>query len=60
MFRAAVMRKPLAPYLQLAQAVRLGNLQHFQQTLNEHKSQFDKDNTFMLIQRLRLGAGVTL
>jgi len=52
-FRAAVMRKPLAPYLQLAQAVRLGNLQHFQQTLNQHKAQFDKDNTFMLIQRLR-------
>ncbi|XP_066949823.1 probable 26S proteasome non-ATPase regulatory subunit 3 [Macrobrachium rosenbergii] len=52
-FRQAIMRRALAPYLQLTQAVRLGNLVHFTSTLNEYKSKFQEDHTFMLILRLR-------
>lgn len=52
-FRQAIMRKALAPYLQLTQTVRLGNLAHFTNTLNEYKKKFQEDHTFMLILRLR-------
>ncbi|XP_071522252.1 probable 26S proteasome non-ATPase regulatory subunit 3 [Panulirus ornatus] len=52
-FRQAIMRKALAPYLQLTQTVRLGNLVHFTSTLNEYKKKFQEDHTFMLILRLR-------
>ncbi|KAB7497536.1 putative 26S proteasome non-ATPase regulatory subunit 3 [Armadillidium nasatum] len=52
-FRQAIMRRALAPYLELTQAVRLGNLQHFTSVLEQHKSKFQEDHTFMLILRLR-------
>ncbi|XP_076038508.1 regulatory particle non-ATPase 3 [Oratosquilla oratoria] len=52
-FREAIMRKPLTPYFQLTQAVRLGNLQHFNDVLKEYKTKFQEDHTFMLILRLR-------
>ncbi|KAK7067991.1 26S proteasome non-ATPase regulatory subunit 3 [Halocaridina rubra] len=52
-FRQSIMRRALAPYLQLTQAVRLGNLVHFTSTLNEYKNKFQEDHTFMLILRLR-------
>jgi len=43
----------LAPYLELAQAVRLGNLQRFQTVLDTHREKFRADHTLMLIMRLR-------
>ncbi|KAL7637683.1 UNVERIFIED_CONTAM: hypothetical protein RMT77_011292 [Armadillidium vulgare] len=52
-FRQAIMRRALAPYLELTQAVRLGNLQHFTSVLEQHKTKFQEDHTFMLILRLR-------
>jgi len=52
-FRQAIMRKALVPYLQLTQAVRLGNLKLFTETLNKTKHKFQEDHTFMLIVRLR-------
>jgi len=52
-FRGAGLRKPLAPYLELTQAVRLGNLQRFQHTLDLHRQKFAGDHTLMLIVRLR-------
>jgi len=52
-FRQAIMRKALVPYLQLTQAVRLGNLNLFTETLNKSKLKFQEDHTFMLIVRLR-------
>ena len=52
-FRGAGLRMALAPYLQLTQAVRLGNLQRFQKTLDTHRQKFQYDHTLMLIVRLR-------
>lgn len=52
-FRQSIMRKALVPYLQLTQAVRLGNLNLFTETLNKCKPKFQEDHTFMLIVRLR-------
>ncbi|MCL4134321.1 UNVERIFIED_CONTAM: hypothetical protein GTU68_029957, partial [Idotea baltica] len=52
-FRQAIMRRALAPYLELTQAVRLGNLQHFTSVLEQYKTKFQEDHTFMLILRLR-------
>ncbi|KAA0193487.1 hypothetical protein HAZT_HAZT000316 [Hyalella azteca] len=37
-FRGAGLRMALAPYLQLTQAVRLGNLQRFQKVLDTHRA----------------------
>lgn len=52
-FRGAGLRKPLAPYLELTQAVRLGNLQQFQKALDANRAKFASDHTLMLIVRLR-------
>ncbi|XP_018013403.1 probable 26S proteasome non-ATPase regulatory subunit 3 [Hyalella azteca] len=52
-FRGAGLRMALAPYLQLTQAVRLGNLQRFQKVLDTHRAKFQDDHTLMLIVRLR-------
>ena len=43
----------LAPYFQLTQAVRLGNLQRFQNVLDTYRKKFQDDHTLMLIVRLR-------
>lgn len=47
------MRRALAPYFQLTQAVRLGNLQRFGEVLENFGPQFRADHTFTLILRLR-------
>ncbi|KAF9415596.1 hypothetical protein HW555_006804 [Spodoptera exigua] len=52
-FRQAPLRKALAPYFQLTQAVRLGNLQRFGEVLENFGPQFRSDHTFTLILRLR-------
>lgn len=52
-FRQAALRRALAPYFQLTQAVRLGNLQRFGEVLENFGPQFRTDHTFTLILRLR-------
>ncbi len=52
-FHQAHLKRSLAPYFQLTQAVRLGNLSMFIKVLEEYQKQFQEDRTFILIQRLR-------
>ena len=52
-FRQAALRRSLAPYFQLTQAVRLGNLQRFGDALESFGEKFRQDHTFTLIIRLR-------
>ncbi|SAM82700.1 probable 26S proteasome non-ATPase regulatory subunit p58 [Ustilago bromivora] len=52
-FRTPVLRKALAPYMEIVQAVCVGDLQRFQSTLQKHTSLFQTDKTFSLIVRLR-------
>ncbi|XP_076437108.1 putative 26S proteasome non-ATPase regulatory subunit 3 isoform X2 [Babylonia areolata] len=52
-FRQPMMRKPLAPYFQLTQAVRTGNLAKFNETLANFGPKFQSENTYTLILRLR-------
>jgi 26S proteasome regulatory subunit N3 len=52
-FHQATLKRSLAPYFKLTQAVRLGNLQMFIQVLEEFHTQFQQDRTYILIQRLR-------
>lgn len=52
-FRQAALRRSLAPYFQLTQAVRMGNLQRFGEVLENFGPQFRQDHTFTLILRLR-------
>jgi len=52
-FRQAGLRKALAPYLQLTQAVRIGDLATFHSVVNQHAALFRADKTYTLIQRLR-------
>ncbi|VDM97059.1 unnamed protein product [Thelazia callipaeda] len=53
-FRLPIHRKTLTPYLELTQAVRLGDLLLFNKVLNKHaKHVFEPDETLTLIVRLR-------
>jgi len=52
-FRQAALRRSLAPYFQLTQAVRMGNLQRFGEVLENFGDKFKQDHTFTLIIRLR-------
>jgi len=52
-FRQAGLKKALAPYLQLTQAVRVGDLATFHNVVNTYGTIFRADKTFTLIQRLR-------
>jgi len=52
-FRQPVLRKPLVPYLHIVQAVRVGDLSNFQETLAKYGDVFRGDKTFTLILRLR-------
>lgn len=52
-FRLPFLKKALAPYLQIVQAVRVGDLSHFQRCLTEHTALFQRDATYSLILRLR-------
>ncbi|KAG0345859.1 26S proteasome non-ATPase regulatory subunit [Podila humilis] len=53
LFRQPVLRKALAPYFQITQAVRVGDLNKFQETLAMHASTFNADKNYTLILRLR-------
>ncbi|KAJ1930036.1 26S proteasome non-ATPase regulatory subunit [Tieghemiomyces parasiticus] len=53
LFRQPVLRKPLAPYLAITQAVRVGDLAKFQATVARFDSRFRADHTSTLIVRLR-------
>ncbi|KAJ3039464.1 26S proteasome non-ATPase regulatory subunit [Rhizophlyctis rosea] len=52
-FRQPTLRKSLIPYLQITQAVRVGDLAKFQETLANHGAAFKADGTYTLILRLR-------
>lgn len=47
------LRQALRPYLQLAQAVRVGDLVAFHKVVDTHGEVFRADKTYILIQRLR-------
>ncbi|CAG2176613.1 unnamed protein product, partial [Oppiella nova] len=53
LFRDPTLRRCLAPYFQLTQAVRTGNLQRFNEVLENFGQKFQSDHTFTLIIRLR-------
>ncbi|KAG0263996.1 26S proteasome non-ATPase regulatory subunit [Actinomortierella ambigua] len=53
LFRQPVLRKALTPYLQITQAVRVGDLTKFQEALTQHSATFHKDKNYTLILRLR-------
>lgn len=52
-FRQPGLKSALSPYLQLTQAVRVGDLNSFHNVVNTHGNLFREDKTFSLIQRLR-------
>ncbi|KAL3419645.1 hypothetical protein PVAG01_08143 [Phlyctema vagabunda] len=52
-FRLPSLERPLAPYLLLVQAVRVGNLEEFEITIKKHSETFRRDGTYTLILRLR-------
>jgi 26S proteasome regulatory subunit N3 len=52
-FRLTSMERPLAPYLQLVQAVRVGLLGEFENAIKQHGDTFRRDGTYTLILRLR-------
>lgn len=52
-FRIAMLRRALAAYLPIVQAVRVGDLSLFQSTLQKHQELFQHDKTYSLILRLR-------
>ncbi|KAJ3024331.1 26S proteasome non-ATPase regulatory subunit [Thoreauomyces humboldtii] len=52
-FRQPTLQKSLLPYLQITQAVRIGDLARFQETLGQHAAVFRTDKTYTLILRLR-------
>ncbi|XP_072020122.1 26S proteasome non-ATPase regulatory subunit 3-like [Amphiura filiformis] len=51
-FREKTLKKALAPYLQLTQAVRTGNLGLFNKTLQSNTPKFQSEGTYTLIIRL--------
>ncbi|KAJ1739232.1 26S proteasome non-ATPase regulatory subunit [Coemansia sp. RSA 989] len=53
LFRVPTLKKPLQPYLELTQAVRVGDLAKFQEVVGKYQDRFLKDNVLALIQRLR-------
>ncbi|KAF9433517.1 26S proteasome non-ATPase regulatory subunit [Entomortierella beljakovae] len=53
LFRQPVLRKALVPYFQITQAVRVGDLNKFQETLAAHAATFNADKNYTLILRLR-------
>lgn len=52
-FRQSSLRRSLAPYFQLTQAVRMGNLQRFGEVLENFGEKFRQDHTYTMIIRLR-------
>ncbi|GAA5862041.1 hypothetical protein JCM1840_006917 [Sporobolomyces johnsonii] len=52
-FREQVLRKALRPYFEIAQAVRVGDIQAFNTALTSHSATFTADRTLSLVHRLR-------
>jgi 26S proteasome regulatory subunit N3 len=52
-FNQRGIRGALSPYLEVTQAVRSGDVAHFQRTVQQYASAFQKDQTYTLIQRMR-------
>jgi len=52
-FRQPSLERALEPYLQLVQAVRVGDLDGFNMIVQEHNDTFRHDGTYTLILRLR-------
>lgn len=52
-FRVPSLRKTLAPYFQLTQAVRTGDLPRFNEVLSQYGPKFQSEDTYTLIIRLR-------
>jgi 26S proteasome regulatory subunit N3 len=52
-FRVAAYKKPLAPYLELTHAIRLGDIILFNKIVDTYKPVFTQDETITLIVRLR-------
>jgi len=52
-FRQKDLRRSLAPYFKLTQAVRVGNLSKFNAVVKEHEAIFTRDKNYTLILRLR-------
>ncbi|CAO3656321.1 unnamed protein product [Mucor hiemalis] len=53
LFRQPILKKSLVPYLAITQAVRVGDLNKFQEALAQFDTVFKKDKTYTLILRLR-------
>ena len=52
-FRQPSLERALLPYLQLVQAIRIGDLKGFQGIVENHSESFRRDGTYTLILRLR-------
>ncbi|BGP32003.1 26S proteasome non-ATPase regulatory subunit [Rhodotorula toruloides] len=52
-FREVVLKKALRPYLEITQAVRVGDIQAFNAALLQHTAVFTADRTLSLVHRLR-------
>jgi len=53
LFRQEGLTASLKPYLQLTQAVRVGDMKLFTETVDEFSEKFEQDGVYMLITRLR-------
>ncbi|KAI8883634.1 hypothetical protein K501DRAFT_219032 [Backusella circina FSU 941] len=53
LFRQPILKRALLPYLAITQAVRVGDLNKFQEGLAQYDANFKKDKTYTLILRLR-------
>ncbi|KAJ1644255.1 26S proteasome non-ATPase regulatory subunit [Coemansia asiatica] len=52
-FRVPILKKPLQPYFELTQAVRVGDLAQFQDVVRRYQEKFLEDQVLVLVQRLR-------
>lgn len=52
-FRVNHLKNQLSPYMEIVQAVRIGDLDLFSKTLNDYSKLFQSDKTYSLILRLR-------
>jgi 26S proteasome regulatory subunit N3 len=52
-FRQEGLTHSLKPYFQLTQAVRVGDMKLFDETIDEFSTKFENDGVYMLITRLR-------
>ncbi|KAJ2386431.1 26S proteasome non-ATPase regulatory subunit [Coemansia sp. RSA 2603] len=53
LFRIPILNKPLQPYFELTQAVRVGDLSQFQEVVHRYQDKFLQDQVLVLVQRLR-------